>query len=294
MQPPLEAAGRADAPRPHLPSAGQSQAAAEDVAVLPWNDTPALEAFLAARGQETAALIMEPILCNTGVILPRPGYLEAVRQLCDRHGVVLIFDEVITGFRVGPGGAQGRLGVLPDLAVYAKALGAGFPIAALAGSGALMEHLGDGSTLHGGTYNTNLVSTSAATAALDGAGARRGRRLRAARGPRGGPHGGPARARPAGRGAAAGAGAGAGLQHRLPAPGGRRPDGPPSGAPPEGVSDYRAYAGLDAARQRAFLRALQDGGVRVTARGTWFLSTAHSEADVEETLRVAGRALRAV
>ena len=72
------------------------------------------------------------------------------------------------------------------------------------------------------------------------------------------------------------------------------PDGWPSGAPPGGVSDYRAYAGLDAARQRAFLRALQDGGVRVTARGTWFLSTAHSEADVEETLRVAGRALRAV
>jgi glutamate-1-semialdehyde 2,1-aminomutase len=72
------------------------------------------------------------------------------------------------------------------------------------------------------------------------------------------------------------------------------PSGTPSGTPPAGVSDYRAYAGLDAARQRAFLRALQDGGVRVTARGTWFLSTAHSEADVEQTLRVAERALRAV
>ena len=105
VQPPLEAAAGGHSPNSHLPSAGQSQAAAEDVAVLPWNDTPALEAFLATRGQETAALIMEPILCNTGVILPRPGYLEAVRRLCDRHGVVLIFDEVITGFRVGPGGA---------------------------------------------------------------------------------------------------------------------------------------------------------------------------------------------
>ena len=160
--------------------------------MLPWNDAPALEAFLATRGQETAALIMEPILCNTGVILPRPGYLEAVRRLCDRHGVVLIFDEVITGFRVGPGGAQGRLGVLPDLAVYAKALGAGFPIAALAGRRSLMEHLADGSALHGGTYNTNLVSTSAAMRDAGGAGAGRGRRLRGARSPRGGPHGGPA------------------------------------------------------------------------------------------------------
>jgi glutamate-1-semialdehyde 2,1-aminomutase len=228
-----------------------------------------------------------------------------VLQLCDRHGVVLIFDEVITGFRVGPGGAQGRLGVLPDLAVYAKALGAGFPIAALAGRQALMERLGDGSTLHGGTYNTNLVSTSAAIAALeelgrDGgavygaleargealmAGLRQGARaagvpllvqglgavfntafLPQAAGPNGTPSGRPS----------------------------REAEGASGGAPAPGVSDYRAYAGLDVARQRAFLRALQDGGVRVTARGTWFLSTAHSDADVEQTLRVAERALRAV
>jgi glutamate-1-semialdehyde 2,1-aminomutase len=287
VQPPPDGAGPADAPRRHLPSAGQSAAAAEDVAVLPWNDAQAVEAFLAARGQETAALIMEPILCNSGVILPRPGYLEAVRRLCDRHGVVLIFDEVITGFRVGPGGAQGRLGVLPDLAVYAKALGAGFPIAALAGRQALMERLGDGSALHGGTYNTNLVSTSAATAAL------------AELGQDGGALYAPLEAR--------GEALMAGLRERaaragvpllvqglgavfntafVPTAAG--------GAPPAGVSDYRAYAGLDGARQRAFLRTLQDGGVRVTARGTWFLSTAHSEADVEQTLRVAERALRAV
>ncbi len=294
VQPPLEAAGREDTPRPHLPSAGQSQAAAEDVAVLPWNDTPALEAFLSTRGHETAALIMEPILCNTGVMLPRPGYLEAVRRLCDRHGVVLIFDEVITGFRVGPGGAQGRLGVLPDLAVYAKALGAGFPIAALAGRKALMEHLGDGSTLHGGTYNTNLVSTSAATAALEELGRdggavygqleARGEALMA---------GLREHARRAGVPLLV-QGLGAVFNTAFRPQGADGPHGQPSGAPPEGVSEYRAYAGLDVARQRAFLRALQDGGVRVTARGTWFLSTAHSEADVEETLRVAERALRAV
>ncbi|MDQ3700765.1 MAG: aminotransferase class III-fold pyridoxal phosphate-dependent enzyme, partial [Chloroflexota bacterium] len=167
VQPPLSAAGPAATPLPHLPSAGQSAAAAADVAVLPWNDLPAVARFLAAHGDETAALIMEPILCNTGVILARPGYLEGVRELCNRHGVVLIFDEVITGFRVALGGAQGHLGVVPDLAVYAKAIGAGFPIAALAGKRRLMELLASGAALHGGTYNTNLVSTSAAVAALD-------------------------------------------------------------------------------------------------------------------------------
>ena len=151
---------------PHLPSAGQSRLAAADVAVLPWNDLAAVEQYLSEHGGETAALIMEPILCNTCVVVPRDGYLEGVRSLCTAHGVLLIFDEVITGFRTALGGAQELTGVTPDLSVHAKAFGGGFPVAALAGRRDVMEQAGDGRVLHGGTYNTNLVSTAAALAVL--------------------------------------------------------------------------------------------------------------------------------
>jgi glutamate-1-semialdehyde 2,1-aminomutase len=284
IHPPLDQAGTPDPatgelPK-YLPSAGQTLGAVEDIAVLPWNDLGAVERFLAARGNETAALIMEPILCNTSVIVPRPGYLEGVRAQCDRYGVVLIFDEVITGFRVGLGGAQAMLGVTPDLAVYAKALGGGFAIAALAGKRSIMEQIGSGAALHGGSYNTNVPSTVAALATLDELSLDGGRAYA--------------------RMAAAGERLMAGLRDRAARAGvpllvqglgtvfntafTDRPD----------VTDYRAYAQTDLAKQRAFLRALQDHGVRVTSRGTWFLSTAHTEADVEETLAAAEAALRSV
>ncbi|HEX2034410.1 MAG TPA: aspartate aminotransferase family protein [Chloroflexota bacterium] len=284
VHPPLDQAGPPERPTRHLPSAGQSHAAAQDVAVLPWNDLQAVARLLESRGGETAALIMEPILCNTGVILPRPGYLEGVRALCDRHGVVLIFDEVITGFRAGLGGAQGRLGVTPDLAVFAKAMGGGFPIAALAGRRALMELTGNGSVLHGGTYNSNTVSVAAALAVIDELAAEGGQVYRAmeAQGLR--------------------------LMEGLRELAGRA--GVPllvqglgtvfntafgnTGADQPEVSDYRSYQQTDLHRQRVFLRALQDHGVRVTARGTWFLSAAHGEAEIETTLAATGRAMRQV
>lgn len=280
VAPPLDQAGPAEQPQPHLPSAGQSAAAAQDVAVLPWNELEVVRSYLDQHASETAAIIMEPILCNTSVILPRPGYLEGVRALCDRYGVVLIFDEVITGFRVGLGGAQARLGVIPDLAVFAKALGAGFPIAALAGRRSIMDLIGRGAVLHGGTFNTNTVSTVAAIAALD----------ELAR------DGGQAYRQMEARG------------ERLMA--GLRELGKQAGLPlhvqglgmvfntsfteQAEVTDYRSYQRADLERQRRFLRALQDHGVRVTSRGTWFLSAAHTDADIDETLAAAERALAGV
>src|SRR3984893_10360839 len=167
VAPPLDLAGPEDAPVPHLPSAGQSAAAAHDIVVLPWNNLDVVRAYLEAHASETAALIMEPILCNTGVILPRPGYLEGVRDLCDSYGVVLIFDEVITGFRVGLHSAQGRLGVTPDLAVFAKSLAGGFPIGAVVGRRSIMDLAADGSVLHGGSFNGHTASMAAGLATLE-------------------------------------------------------------------------------------------------------------------------------
>jgi glutamate-1-semialdehyde 2,1-aminomutase len=278
-QPPLDEAGPREAPDSWLPSAGQSRAAAADVAVLPWNDAALLEAFLEREGDEIAAVIMEPILCNTCVVLPVAGYLEAVRELCDRHGIVLVFDEVITGFRVALGGAQSLLGVTPDLTVLAKAIAGGYPLAALAGKAQLMDLLGGGTVRHGGTYNANGVAVAAGNAVLAELAAGGGAVYPALR--------------------ATGESLMAGLQELE--------DHQRRGLHVQGVGpvfnttfgatgpivDYRSYAQTDLARQRRFLVALQEEGVRVTSRGTWFLSTAHTSEDVAETLAAARRALRA-
>ena len=124
--------GRGTEPVPE--SAGVATDAAGSLIVAPWNDPEALDGILSTYGDEVAAVIMEPVMANSGVVEPRPGYLEAVRRMCDRHGIVLIFDEVITGFRAGLGGAQGRYGVIPDLTTMGKALASGFPCGLRGGS----------------------------------------------------------------------------------------------------------------------------------------------------------------
>jgi glutamate-1-semialdehyde 2,1-aminomutase len=106
-------------------------------------------------------------MCNTGCILPKPGYLEAMRELTHKHGVVLIFDEVITGFRLGRAGAQGRLGITPDLSVFAKGIGGGFPVAAMGGRADIMALVANGTVSMAGTYSANGIAIAAANAALD-------------------------------------------------------------------------------------------------------------------------------
>jgi glutamate-1-semialdehyde 2,1-aminomutase len=143
-------------------SAGQDPAAIEHTEVLPWNDLPALEARL-AQG-DVAAVITEPLW--RGYIAPRAGYLEGLREITRRHDVVLIFDEIVSGFRVGPGGAQAMFGVLPDLTTFAKAMANGFVIGAVAGRRDLMSLIGGGPVVHPGTYNGNVLSMTAAVATL--------------------------------------------------------------------------------------------------------------------------------
>ncbi|GAA2242382.1 glutamate-1-semialdehyde 2,1-aminomutase [Streptomyces amakusaensis] len=150
------------APRavPHSP--GIPAGVVDDVVVCPWNDPEALHTVLDAHRGEFAAVICEPIVANNACVMPLPGYLERLRDAATAHGAVLIFDEVCTGFRTGPGGAQSLFGVRPDIAVYSKALGGGLPIAAFAGVREVMEPLAAGRVKHGGTYNASpLCATSA-------------------------------------------------------------------------------------------------------------------------------------
>ncbi len=112
-------------------------------------------------------MIMEPVLCNSGCILPEDGYLARVRELCDRHGVLLIFDEIITGFRLALGGAQQRYGVAADIATFGKAVAGGLPLSVVAGREEIMEMTFTGGVAFGGTFNGNPVSLAAARATLE-------------------------------------------------------------------------------------------------------------------------------
>ena len=165
--PSLEKAGPDRHPRPVPQGPGLPAGIEANLLILPWNDEEALAEAIAAHGHEIAAVLTEPVMCNTGCILPKPGYLEAMRRLTSEAGIVLIFDEVITGFRLALGGAQERLGVTPDLSVFAKGLGGGFPVAALGGRADLMALVADGRVSMAGTYTANGIAVAAANATLD-------------------------------------------------------------------------------------------------------------------------------
>jgi glutamate-1-semialdehyde 2,1-aminomutase len=243
--------------------------------VLGWNDLAAVETRL-AQG-DVAGVIMEPAMCNAGAILPGPGYLEGVRAACSRTGTVLIFDEVITGFRVAPGGAQQLFGVTPDLATFAKAIANGFPVAAVAGRAELLD-LFVGGAVHGGTYNAHPVCMAATLATLsalaDGrvikAMERPGRRLMD----------GIAAALAAAKIKAAVTGFpqifhvafGLGAAAR----------------------DYRDLMSIDKERYVRFCAELLRRRVRVLERGAWFMSAAHDDLVIDETLAAVAEAAAAV
>jgi glutamate-1-semialdehyde 2,1-aminomutase len=146
-------------------SKGVPASTAEHTLIVPFNDAEALRRVLEERGPEIAALIMEPVMMNIGVVLPKAGYLEAVRELCTKHGVVLIFDEVKSGATIAAGGAAERFGVRPDLMCLAKAIGGGTTIGAFGGRADVMEVVGQGAAQQG-TFNGNPLSCRAGLAAL--------------------------------------------------------------------------------------------------------------------------------
>jgi glutamate-1-semialdehyde 2,1-aminomutase len=252
-------------------SAGQDETAWGNVEVLAWNDLPALEARLAER--DVAAVIMEPAMCNAGAIAPAAGYLEGARQACSRAGTVLIFDEVITGFRVAPGGAQQLLGVTPDLATFGKCLANGFPVAAVAGRADLMDLFTSGA-VHGGTYNAQPVSMAATLVTLRALAD--GRVMRAIE-----PHGRRLMDGVAAALKAAGVPAVVAgfpqifhVAFGLTAP----------------ATNYRDLMRMDRARYVRFCVELLKRRVRVLERGAWFLSVTHDSLVIDETLAAVAEA----
>ncbi|MEO8293640.1 MAG: glutamate-1-semialdehyde 2,1-aminomutase [Actinomycetota bacterium] len=149
-------------------SAGVPEGAARDTLTLPFNDLEALQGLFAASGEDIAVVIVEPVAANMGVVPPEPGFLEGLRELCTQHGALLLFDEVITGFRIAYGGAQSHFDIQPDLTTLGKVMGGGFPCAAFGGSREVMEQLAPtGPVYQAGTLSGNPVAVAAGIAALD-------------------------------------------------------------------------------------------------------------------------------
>ncbi len=259
-------------------SAGMAPEAGSSLIVVPWNDAGALDEVLASVGHSVAAVIMEPVMANSGVVEPAPGYLEAVRDLCNHHGIILIFDEVITGFRAGLGGAQGRYGVTPDLTTMGKALASGFPVGCVAGRREIMEIVSTGTVTHAGTFNASPISMAAARAALEHLylGGSELYDMLEARGHR--------------------------LMQGLR--GVMEDRGVPclvQGLPTvfnlmftelTGVRDHREVLLTDKARRAAFQSHLAGAGVRISGLGNLFLSSAHTEDVIDSTIERFDQALR--
>ncbi len=273
----LDQLGDRERPTPVAWTVGLPRNVRDEFITLPWNDIALLERTLESE-PDIAAVITDPIMCNSGCIEPEPGFLQRMRELCTRHGVCLIFDEVITGFRVALGGAQQHYGVTPDLAVFAKAMANGYPISAICGTERWMRVVAEGKVVHAGTLNGGVPSVAAALATIrilerDNVHAAlfaRGRRLMDGL-----------------RRAASEAGVAALFQ-------GPGPMFHMAFTTLPAARDYRDTLAFDKAKQAKFTFEMQERGVRMLSRGLWYLSAAITDADIDLTLAAATDALKQI
>lgn len=266
--------GALSSPSPGVGTRGQSHAAMRDVIVAPWLDVEAAASLIAEH--DVAAVILEPVLANTGVLAADVASLRALRELCTRTGTVLIFDEVITGFRLALGGAREHFGVIPDLSVYAKSIASGFSLAALAGRADIIDQVEHG-VVHAGTYNGNPIVLSAAVATIDVL----------------------ARDRPYERLATLAETLAAGAREvfaRYGATGSAHSVGPiiQLAWGVDAIDSVAGYHRADWDRYDELIVALLRRGEFVLPGGRWYLSTAHDSAIVEKSLAALDGAVAAV
>lgn len=261
-------------PRTH-PSKGIIPEVTEHFILSKWNDAAHLQRMVDAHKGEIAAIIFEPALCNTCCIEPVAGFLQKVRELCDRDGMLMISDETITGFRFGASCAQGFYGYKPDLSIFGKAIGGGTPFAALGGTKAAMAKIISGESIHAGTLNANPLCLAASKWCLDEI-------IK-----RGDTH--PAGTIALGKRLMAGL-AKIAAKNNIP----MRPQGPglafhtvilKPGAAEGVVLNYRDYVTRhDAPRWGHIRMMLLEEGVRAIERGLWSISTTHTDKDIDDTL----------
>jgi glutamate-1-semialdehyde 2,1-aminomutase len=266
-----ERSGPADRPNAVPATIGMPESSLADVAVAQWNDLGSVEAILAGHASGVAAIMCEPVAVNGGVIAPAPGFLEALRRVANERGAMLIFDEVITGFRLALGGAQERFGVTADLAIFAKAIAGGIALSAVTGSRAVMAPIADGRLAHNGTFNGNPIAMASGVASLRHLSAGRDRIY-------------PELDRLGARLAAALTAASPRLTVRQVGPIVHTAVDEPAD-----VRTIRDRSG-DPESHARFIEALLGHGIHATPRGLWYVSTAHGDADIDATAAAAAEA----
>ena len=155
---PITALGHPNSPIRIPDSSGITEESWMDTIIVPWNDLESLERAMALHGRDAACVVTEGVMSNMGVIAPKPGYLNRIQELCNKHGALFYLDETVTGFRVAAGGCAELYGLKPDIVTYGKALGGGVPMAAIGGSDEIMSGLEWGKVLHFGTHNAGRLA----------------------------------------------------------------------------------------------------------------------------------------
>ena len=250
----------------------------DEFIIAPWNDIELLKEIIARHHQEIAAIITEPVMCNNGCIMPVEGFLQGIREICDQHGMALIFDEVITGFRLGLGGAQQYFNISPDLSIFAKAIGSGYPISVVAGKKKWMHLIEEAKVIHAGTMNSGNPTVAAALATIDvlekenpyprmfqyGKKLMEGLREAAAR-----------------------------YGHNLVV------QGPGTMfhiafTNKAEIKDYRDTLDLDRIKLGKFVAGMHDRGIRVIGRGLWYISVVHTAEDIDHAVNTAAEVLSGI
>lgn len=273
-----EALGAREEPVVFPWSQGLSANAKDDFITLPWNDLALLEKIVAKRHAEIAAIITEPVMCNNGCIMPEEGFLEGLRKICDQYNIALIFDEVITGFRLSLGGAQQYFNITPDLSVFAKAMGSGYPISAIVGKREWMSLLENGQVIHAGTMNSSNPTVAAALATIHIL----------------------QRENPYQRMFDLGKKLIDGLKKAAEKTGhklliqGPGPMFTTTFTTAQKVSDYRGTLKADKTKLNQFIASMHDQNIRIIGRGLWYISSAHVQEDIDVAIAAAEKVLATI
>lgn len=274
--PSAEALGSREDPNIYPWTEGLATNSTEEFIMLPWNDLQLVAQTLEKHHDEIAAIITEPVMCNNGCIIAKKGFLQGLRQLCDQYNITLIFDEVITGFRLSLGGAQTYYGITPDLSIFAKALASGYPISAIVGKREWMSLIENSKVIHAGTMNTSNPTVAAALATIQTLEEENpyqrmfelGNLLKEG---------------------LTQAAINTGQNLLVQGPGTMIHIGFTA---LKEVNDYRDTFTYDKAKLGKFIAAMHNKGIRIIGRGLWYISTAHTREDIDHAITTATEVLQ--
>lgn len=271
-----DAFGDRENPEAYPWTAGLPDRVRDEFFILPWNDLQLVRKTVAAHYDQIAAIITEPVMCNNGCILPAEGYLKGLRDICNEYGIALIFDEVITGFRISLGGAQEFFKISPDMSIFAKAMGSGYPISAITGKKEWMEMIASAKVIHAGTMNSGNAGIAAALTTIEILQSENpyekmfklGRKLMA------------------------------GLQDAADQCGqslliqGPGPMFHTGFTTLDSVKDFRDTLSFNKGKLSQFISGMHDRNIRIIGRGLWYISAAHTEQDIDHAIEISADVLK--